>query len=265
MCCEVERTTIFLPTLPEAFEGLRIAFLADTHHGALVPAGYLRDAVALANSLAPDLIALGGDYIQRQERRPAPGTPPPYVAEGIGLLGDLRAPLGVFAVLGNHDNTLDHRAQIQAALAANGVCELTNRGVWIERGRGRLRLAGLDELFSGKPTAADLKHALGDATRTDAVILLQHNPDYAETLRDPRVNLMLCGHTHGGQVVLPFFGAPIVPSAYGQKYRAGLVQAPTAQVFVTRGVGAIFPPVRFRCPPEVALLTLRRGRPAQRV
>ncbi len=268
--CEVHRETIALPTLPLAFDGLRIAFLADTHHGPLVPLPYLREAVALANSLQPDLIALGGDYVQRRQWEALkPGEVPPYVAEGIGVLGKLRAPLGVFGVMGNHDNTFDHKREIKAALAANGVCELTNRGVWIERkpsssvtsGRtaARLRLSVLDDLLTGKPTAADLASALGDATGGDAVVLLQHNPDYAETLRDPRVSLMLSGHTHGGQVVLPFFGAPIVPSAYGQKYRDGLVRAPATQGFVTRGGGAMFPPVRFRCPPEVALLTLRRA------
>ena len=268
LSCEVRRETIRLPTLPRAFDGLRIAFLADTHHGPFVPAAYLRDVVALANSLEPDLIALGGDYVQRQWQSLPPDAPRPYVAEGIGVLRELRAPLGVFAVMGNHDNWLDHKREIKAALAENGVRELTNRGVWIERksalsssagATARLRLCGVDELLTARPTTADFLNALGDATPGDAVILLQHNPDFAESLRDPRVSLMLSGHTHGGQIVLPFLGAPIVPSAYGQKYRDGLVQAPATQVFVTRGVGAIFPPVRFRCPPEVALLTLRRA------
>lgn len=267
--CEVRRETIVLPTLPRAFDGLRVAFLADTHHGPYVPLGYLREVVALANSLEPDLVALGGDYVQRQWTSLKPGAAPPYVAEGIGVLGALRAPLGVFAVMGNHDNWLDHKQEIKAALAANGVCELTNHGVWIEKPAAsslsssetpaRLRLCGVDELFTGRPTLADLGNALGDATIADAVILLQHNPDYAEGLADPRVSLMLSGHTHGGQVVLPVVGAPILPSAYGQKYRDGLVRAPATRVFVTRGVGVIFPPVRFRCPAEVALLTLRRA------
>ena len=86
---------------------------------------------------------------------------------------------------------------------------------------------------------------------------MTHNPDYVELIRDPRVDLVLSGHTHGGQIVLPFVGAPVLPSRYGQKYRNGLVQGPSARVFVTTGVGTIGPPMRFGCPPEVALITLR--------
>ena len=86
--------------------------------------------------------------------------------------------------------------------------------------------------------------------------LLSHNPDFVETIRDRRVGLVLSGHTHGGQIVLPGYGAPIVPSRYGQKYLYGLVQGPCCQVFVTRGVGTVTPPVRFLCRPEVVLITL---------
>ena len=86
---------------------------------------------------------------------------------------------------------------------------------------------------------------------------MTHNPDLVERVRDERVDLVLSGHTHGGQVVLPFVGAPVLPSRYGQKYRAGMVYGPRARVFVTTGVGTIGPPMRFRCPPEVALITLR--------
>ena len=98
--------------------------------------------------------------------------------------------------------------------------------------------------------------ALGDATTNDGVILLSHNPDFAEMVHDSRVGLMLSGHTHGGQVVIPGFGAPIVPSRYGQKYLGGLVQGPSWQVFVSRGIGTVSPPIRFSCRPEIVLITL---------
>ena len=98
---------------------------------------------------------------------------------------------------------------------------------------------------------------MDDLGTDEACLLLTHNPDYVELIRDRRVDLVLSGHTHGGQVWLPLVGAPVLPSRYGQKYRAGLVQGPVARVFVTTGVGTIGPPVRFRCPPEVALITLR--------
>ena len=102
----------------------------------------------------------------------------------------------------------------------------------------------------------DVDAALGDATGRDAVLLLSHNPDVAETLRDPRVGLMLSGHTHGGQVIVPFYGPPIVTSRYGRKYLHGLTQAPSCRVFISRGVGTVGPPARLFCRPEVVLLTL---------
>ena len=128
-----------------------------------------------------------------------------------------------------------------------------NTGFWIEKGGARLRICGVGDLWTDRQ---NLPAALGDATERDAVILLSHNPDFAETLEDRRVGLILSGHTHGGQVVLPGFGAPIVPSRYGQKYLHGLVQGPRSQVFISRGVGTVTPPVRFFCRPEIVLITL---------
>ena len=242
--------------LPAAFDGLRVALLSDTHHGPFVPLAYLADVVDLANEQRPDVVLLGGDYVQRRRaaflhlgidhRR--------YIAPGIGVLADLRAPLGRFAVLGNHDYVTD-AALTRRALRDAGFTDLTNAGVWLERpGGARMRFAGVDDCRRGRPR---LRQALGDLRAGGACLLLTHNPDYIERIRDARVDLVLSGHTHGGQVVLPFVGAPVVPSRYGQKYRAGLVQGPRARVFVTTGVGTIGPPVRFRCPPEVALITLR--------
>ena len=192
----------------------------------------------------PTSSLLAGDYMHRRAD---------YIAPGIAELGKLRAPLGRFAVRGNHDNREFDAASSRAALAEAKMPDLNNTGVWLERGGARLRICGVGDLWTDYQ---DLAAALGDATTDDAVLLLSHNPDFVETIRDPRVGLVLSGHTHGGQVVVPGFGAPIVPSRYGQKYLHGLVQGPCSQVFVTRGVGTITPPVRFLCRPEVVLITL---------
>ncbi len=253
---QVTRLETGLRHLPAAFDGLTVAFLSDTHHGPFVPLEYLAEVVRMTNALRPDIVALGGDYVQRRRkmfvhfgvdhRR--------YIAPGVSVLADLRAPLGRFAVLGNHDHRTDPGLTRQA-LADAGFTDLTNTGVWLERpGGARLRIAGVDDCRTGRPRIAP---ALGDLRENEPCLLLTHNPDYVELIRDPRVDLVLSGHTHGGQVVLPLVGASVLPSRYGQKYRSGLVRGPAARVFVTTGIGTIGLPVRFRCPPEVAFITLR--------
>lgn len=232
-----------LTRLPEAFNGLKIAFLADLHLGPFISQEYLRSVIDKVNGLGSDLILLGGDYVYREAK---------YMAAVASEMGRLTAPMGVFAVRGNHDNKAN-ATLTSHELKRNGIQEITNTGVWLIRDDSRLRLCGVDDLQTGKP---DLQAALGDMIEEETALLMTHNPDFAETITDSRVGLVLSGHTHGGQVCLPFVGAPIVPSQYGQKYVYGPVTAPYTKVFVTRGVGAVFPPVRLNCPPEIALLTL---------
>ncbi len=245
--CRLTRRTVAIPHLPAAFDGTTVAYLADVHHGPFVPRAYVRSVVAMTNSLNPDLILLGGDYCHHGTRF----VPP--VHEDLSLL---RARLGRFAVLGNHDQWDGLEASI-AGLADAKIPLLRNSGAWVEKGGSRLRIAGVGDLWTDR---VDVPSAIGAAaTDRDAVILLSHNPDVAEHANDPRIGLILSGHTHGGQVVVPGYGAPIVPSAFGQKYLHGLVQAPHCQVYVSRGVGTVTPPVRLFCRPEVVWITLTRS------
>jgi predicted MPP superfamily phosphohydrolase len=246
--CRVNRVTVGIPHLPAPFEGTTVAVLTDVHHGPFVPRWYVRDVVAMTNSLKPDLVALVGDYCHDGTR---------YIAPALEDLGKLQGRLGRFAALGNHDHW-DGFFESVAGLEEAKIPLLRNSGTWLEKGSARLRICGVGDLWTDR---VDVGEALGDATEQDAVIMLSHNPDVAETNRDPRVGLMLSGHTHGGQVVVPFYGAPRVPSRYGQKYLNGLVQAPHCQVFISRGVGTVTPPVRLLCPPEVVFLTLTRAIP----
>jgi len=241
--CRLRRESVSLPNLPKPFEGTTLAFLSDVHHGPFVPRGYVRSIVEMTNALKPDLVLLGGDYCHHG---------PQYIAPVHEDLAGLKARIGRYAVLGNHDHWDGYQASVEG-LESAGIPLLKNAGDWIEKAGARLRIGGVGDLWCDKP---DVARALGDATDRDASIVLSHNPDVAETLQDPRVGLMLSGHTHGGQVVVPFYGAPIVPSSYGQKYLHGLVQGPSCQVFVSRGVGTVTPPVRLFCPPEVILITL---------
>jgi predicted MPP superfamily phosphohydrolase len=242
--CTVSLHTIKVRRLPPAFAGLRVALLGDIHHGPYVPLAYVRHIVNLTNALQPDLIALVGDNVHRGSK---------YIDPCLAELSRLRAAEGRFAVRGNHDNW-EGRAHSQKALTVAGFVEVTNRGVWLQRAGARLRICGVGDSWTDR---VSVPQALDSATDRDASILLAHNPEETERVTDPRVSLILSGHTHGGQVVLPWFGPPILPvTGYPGKYVQGWVEGPVSPVFITRGLGTITPPVRFCCRPEVVLLTL---------
>ncbi len=245
--CVVNQKEAFLPGLPRAFDGFRVAFLSDFHHSPWISCSYIRDTVQQVNALQPDLIALGGDYVHRGSN-----WAPSCMAE----LSALEAWHGVCGVLGNHDHYKNAASSVRDSMRKAGIEELTNRGIALRRGGEELWVGGVGDWQKDRQNLAT---ALSGARHERSALLLSHNPDYIEEIRDERVGLALSGHTHGGQCVLPFIGAPIIPSAFGQKYLSGLCQGPVAQVFVTRGVGSSFPPVRIQCPAEIALITLRRG------
>ncbi len=248
--CTVNRRDISLAGLPPSFDGFRMALLSDFHHSPWVSADYIRDVVQLTNSLRPHLIALTGDYVHRGKE---------WVPGCMRELAALRAKHGVVAVLGNHDHYENAASTVRDGLHRAGITDLTNRGITLQRGGETLHVAGVGDYWREEQK---LRRALAGSNRKESVVLLSHNPDYVERIRDDRVGLVLSGHTHGGQCVFPFIGAPILPSSYGQKYVSGLCHGPVAKVFVTRGVGTAFPPIRFGCPAEIALLTLRTSNTA---
>lgn len=245
----VSRSLIAIPNLPKSFEGKTIGVLADLHHGPYVGIGFIREAVRLANSLKPDLFALLGDYAH-QGRLTDVELPP-----CVEALSQLKAPLGVYSVPGNHD-MLRQGAVYRECIAATPLTDLTNTSMKVIANGESIWLAGVDELWWGKP---DLPKALVGIPEDSAVVLLSHNPDFAEENPDPRVGLVLSGHTHGGQVYLPGLNSRWIPSRYGMKYRQGLVQGPASQVFVSRGLGEAGIPLRINVPPEINMITLVKG------
>lgn len=259
---EVTRRDVVLPRLPAALDGLRIAHLTDFHRSSIVSSEYLARCVATAIAERPDMIVMTGDFVTKRSRCIADLTP---------LLAPLSAPHGVYAILGNHDAYAGARA-VAAAVEASGACLLRNRHQRVEVNGAGLWVAGIDspdhEQYRLTPMRrADwaqvyrrfLDTALRGIPRDGFRLLLAHNPDLIRDAARCGVDLMLSGHTHGGQVRLPFLGATVVPSRYGHRYAAGLFRVEGAALYVSRGLGTVRFPLRFLCRPELAILTLRCG------
>jgi predicted MPP superfamily phosphohydrolase len=241
----VERVEVHLNGLAPAFDGYRIAFLSDLHASPLVPHWWLEHAVSVTQALGADLIALGGDYITDDAD---------YLPDVVDLLSRLSAPDGVVGVLGNHDHYVGASLP-RAALLQAGVRELFNAPALLERGGSRLAVTGVGDLIHD---VIDFQAAVAGVPDDVPRIALSHDPDVlAYWPPDLRLDLMLAGHTHGGQAYLPVLGPPFVPSQFGFRYLKGLVREGERQVYVSRGVGAVGLPIRWGCPPEVADLVLR--------
>ena len=233
---------------PKEDDGLRIALLADLHTGsAWNDAVKLREIVRRTNAAEPHLVLLLGDYVVHGVLG-GHEVPPETVAS---LLGDLRAPLGVYAVLGNHDGWLDHD-RVRDALQGSGIPVIEEKAVRLETAAGPVWIAGIGDLWTGPH---DVGAALAGVTDDAPVVLLTHNPDVFPDV-PPRVAITLAGHTHGGQVRLPLLGRPVVPSIFGQRYAAGHVVDGGRHLYVATGVGTSIVPVRFRVPPAVTIVAL---------
>ena len=243
---EIERVTIPVKNLGSSFEGFKIVLLSDFHLYPFTEIELIKRAVGTANSLKPDLITLGGDYVL---------TRGDSIFQLAPVLAQLNAKHGVFSVLGNHDYWVNEKI-VCRGLEESGLPVLRNSGLTISMGRDRMFLAGLDD---GWLRRSDLSQALEKHPEGVPTILLMHEPDFADTFSsDDRISLQLSGHSHGGQVRLPGIGAPVLPR-YGRKYDQGLYRVRDMWVYTTRGIGVSRPPVRFNCRPEVTEITLARA------
>lgn len=237
---------VHIPGLPREFAGLRLAFLADIHRGPYMSERRIVRLVHLTNEQKPDLVALGGDYVHRNRK---------YIPSVWKDLHGLHAPLGVYAVLGNHDHWEGAELSLRA-MAHAGITNLDNRHVRLERHGQSIVIAGVDDPWAGHP---DLPAALDGVRPDEIAIVICHNPDYIEKAHDPRAKLWLAGHTHGGQVCLPG-GRPVVNiSRYGLRYLSGLAECNGMQIYTTRGVGTVTPPLRLNCPAELPIIELQPG------
>jgi predicted MPP superfamily phosphohydrolase len=237
---EVTRYELFIDDLAESQDGYRIAFLTDTHVASFVPRDFYREIISQVSKFDPHLILLGGDFVTWHRHIP-------LLADR--LISHLRARDGIFAILGNHDYWAG-AAEVTAAMEACGVKFLTNASV-----AQPLQLVGIDEIYRGNP---DVERAFANVDPNAPCIAISHHPDVIDFLGGRRVDLLLCGHTHGGQIRFPFFGAVVVPSQHEAEFAAGFHRVGNVLMYVSRGIGSI-PPVRILCRPEVATFILRRG------
>jgi predicted MPP superfamily phosphohydrolase len=242
----IERVQVPIKNLKAGLEGLKIVQLSDIHLHPYIQLEFVQKAIALANDLQPDLVVLTGDYVLADAAS---------IYELAPALAALNTRYGIFAVLGNHD-LWTNATVVRSGLQQAGLPVLVNEGLTLGIGRETLYLAGLDDGWDGRP---DLKAALAKLPADTPAILLAHEPDLADNVAlDGRIALQLSGHTHGGQVRLPGFGAPVLPR-FGKKYDQGLHRVGDMWVYTNRGVGMIGPPIRFNCPPEITEIVLIGG------
>ena len=265
---EITQHEISIANLPPAFEGFSIVQLTDLHHSSMVTLDYLQACFRQVVDLQPDLVVMTGDYITYQEKYAQP------VAQAIGET-IIEAGIPTYAVLGNHDHwnndwnddwnndsdadvfPLRNRwkgdgLEVINALTAEGIKILMNESALLQRGGDRLWLVGCDDLLAGD---FDLERALGDLPPAgEPRFLLMHNPQPIESIAHHGFDLVLSGHTHGGQISLPF-----VPPKVGRKYLAGLFYVGASRLYVCRGLGVTGVPIRFMTTPEIACFRLARS------
>ena len=241
---EVESLSLTLPRLSHAFNGYRIVQISDIHMSEWMDRERLAEIVERVNRLNPDLIAITGDLLWIQPER--------FVGDLVSTLGMLSARDGIVGILGNHDHWSDPQA-VREAYRESGIVELSNTTITLNKEDKLLHISGVDDYWERFDR---LDFVLENLPEQGCAILLAHEPDYADiSAPTGRFDLQLSGHSHGGQVVLPVIGPPVLPR-YGQKYPSGLYKIHGMYQYTNRGVGMISPQVRFNCRPEITVFTI---------
>jgi predicted MPP superfamily phosphohydrolase len=231
--------------IPAQFDGAKIVFVSDIHYGLFFSKSRVRALVRRINRLRPDIILLGGDYVDKKSK---------YIRPCFAELRKLKAVFGVYGVLGNHDYWADPELTRRAMADAN-ILNLDNRAFWVMKRGARIKIGGVGDFTM---TTQNPNPTIEDVTKDNFVILVSHNPDYVEDMTTDKVDLVFSGHTHGGQITLFGLWAPLVPSKYGGKYRTGIIKTPLTRVIVSNGIGTVAPPVRLFARPQINIVTLKR-------
>ena len=241
----VVRVRVPLRRLPPEFEGVRVALVSDLHVGPARGVGFTREVVDVINAQEPDLVAIVGDLVDGTVSKVAPDLEP---------LADLRAPMGIFGVSGNHEFYADDGGRWLDVWDRLGIATLRNQRVALRRGDATIDIAGIHDYSSPTPYEPDLSAALAGRDPSTFVMLLAHEPRQALEASDLGVDLQLSGHTHGGQMWPLRYLVPLQ-----QPSVTGLDRIGKTVLYTTRGVGAWGPPVRVAAPPEITILELARA------
>lgn len=236
----IEKVKIYLDRLPKNLEGFRIVQLSDVHHSPFTHLDFIKRAVEISNELKPDMFVLTGDFVSHE---------PEYIAPVAKVMGELESEFGSFACLGNHDHWTDAE-QVTNCLREENIKVLINEGFRFSARDASLWLCGVDDYMAG---TVDLRAALRGSFPDEMKLLLAHNPKTLYRAARAEIDLMLSGHTHGGQVKIRPDEKRILPR---RKFASGLYRRKETQVYITRGIGTVVLPVRFGCPPEISLLEL---------
>jgi predicted MPP superfamily phosphohydrolase len=241
----ISQTDIYIKELPERFENYLITQLTDIHHSRILGIDEVRRVVRLAQQTKPDMFVLTGDYSTSYRR---------YIEPCAEVLGSLTAPDGVWAVLGNHDHYTDAELTTRA-LQRQHIVVLNNKNTSLSRGSDILQLSGIDDFTWN---AADWTKAFVGLNKKTPTILLSHQPSVLEFEQAQDVSLILSGHTHGGQIKVPWLGTPAKFATKDLKFAQGLFRHNDVQLYVSSGTGVIGLPIRFGVRPEIAVVRLKR-------
>ena len=239
----INRYRIPVPALPESFNGFRVVHLTDLHLGPIVSSAFIEHVIEKANKLKPDIIVCTGDYVQGRDSKKEINTVWPILAK-------LQAKHGVYSVLGNHDHWASAAKSLEWLQRTGQSLLHTCRAIY--KDKERIIIGGAGDYWEDKLM---IDKCFSSTDEGDCRILLTHNPDSVDTKFDTPLSLILSGHTHGGQVSIPFYGPPVLP-VKNKRYSSGLIKTPKGNLFISKGIGCVAYPVRFNCAPEIALLDL---------
>jgi uncharacterized protein len=241
---EIEKVYIRLKKLPKALDGFRIVQLSDIHHSPFTSREFISDVIKIANDLQPDMFVLTGDYVSHEAE---------YISPVAEMLGELRAEFGTFACLGNHDHWTD-ADWLTSEFRRNNINVLINQGFRFSARNESFWLSGVDDFGVGK---TNMRAALRGSYTNEMKLLLCHNPAAIRRAAYWNVDLMLSGHTHGGQVKIREPRESLLFPNRRKRSANGLHYRRETQVYITRGIGTVVVPLRYQCPPEISLIELK--------